>query len=71
MEERGCDLKASGDYENTLIFAIQSGNFQAFQYLSTGTSSARKLYVIVNPPLPGLYVVTHECIIHTALVGVG
>ena len=45
VEERGCDLKASGDYENALTFAIKSGNFQGFQYLSTGTSSARKLYM--------------------------
>ena len=43
VEERGCDLKANG--ELALYFAIQSGNVQAFQYLSTGTSSARKLYI--------------------------
>ena len=45
VEERGCDLKASGEYENALIFAIQSGSLQAFQYLSTGRSSASKLYI--------------------------
>ena len=45
VEERGCDLKASGDYENALRFAIRGGNLQAFQYLSTGTTSARKLYI--------------------------
>ena len=45
VEERGCDLKASGEYEIAALFAIQSGNLQALQYLSTGTSSARKLYI--------------------------
>ena len=47
VEESGCNLKASADYKTCLHYAIQSSNLQVFQYLSTGTSSVRKLYIMV------------------------
>ena len=55
IEERGCNLKVSGDYDEILSIGVQSGNFETVRYLSSiVTSNTGKLCYHV------VIVVTHR-----------